>query len=90
MSSASTHSPAVSSTVAAGRVRLDELDAQIVQLVRERLRVSQAVQQARVDGGGRRVELARETQIIARYREQLGRPGTGIAMALLELCRGRR
>jgi len=35
------------------------------------------------------VDVRRENEIIARYNGTLGRPGTAIAMALLELGRGR-
>ncbi|HEV7627723.1 MAG TPA: chorismate mutase, partial [Streptomyces sp.] len=38
--------------------------------------------------GGRRVHLAREMEILDRYRSELGRPGTQLAMTLLGLCRG--
>lgn len=51
--------------------------------------VSAGIQRARIDSGGRRVHLSREMDILRRYSEQLGRPGTALAMTLLELCRGR-
>jgi chorismate mutase len=39
--------------------------------------------------GGRRVHLAREMEILRTYGDALGgRPGTSVAMTLLELCRG--
>jgi chorismate mutase len=47
------------------------------------------VQQARIGAGGRRVHLAREMEILRAYGDALGRPGTALAMTLLELCRGR-
>jgi chorismate mutase len=73
--------------VRSGRERIDALDAQIAQLVLHRNEVSRQIQAARVAGGGGRVDLRRETEIIARYDAALGRPGTAIAMALLELGR---
>ncbi|MFR9676283.1 chorismate mutase [Streptomyces sp. TR06-5] len=75
--------------IAGTRARIDALDEQIIALVRERMTVSAAIQQARIAAGGRRVHLAREMEILARYRSELGRPGTAVAMNLLELCRGR-
>ncbi|WP_406283373.1 chorismate mutase [Embleya sp. NBC_00896] len=75
--------------IAAGRDRIDELDRRIIALVSERVDVSVNVQRARLAAGGPRVQLAREMDVIARYREALGKPGTSVAMTLLELCRGR-
>jgi chorismate mutase len=76
-------------SVHGGRARIDALDAQIAQLVLRRNEVSRRIQAARLAEGGRRVDLRRETEIIGRYTAALGRPGTTIAMALLELGRGR-
>ncbi|HEV2346480.1 MAG TPA: chorismate mutase [Actinocrinis sp.] len=75
--------------VLSGRERIDALDARITELVQRRIDVSKQIQAARLADGGRRVDLRRESEIIARYSDALGRPGTAIAMALLELGRGR-
>jgi chorismate mutase len=75
--------------VLSGRERIDALDAQIAELVLRRIEVSRQIQASRIAEGGRRVDLRRETEIIGRYSGALGRPGTTIAMALLELGRGR-
>ncbi|MBW1596951.1 chorismate mutase [Streptomyces sp. JJ38] len=75
--------------IAASRERIDSLDAEIIALVRERMAVSAAIQEARIAGGGRRVHLSREMEILARFRAELGGHGTTLAMTLLELSRGR-
>lgn len=75
--------------VLTGRERIDALDGQIAELVLRRIEVSKQIQAARIAEGGRRVDVRRENEIIARYSGALGRPGTAIAMALLELGRGR-
>ncbi|MGW3242854.1 chorismate mutase [Streptomyces sp. NPDC001070] len=75
--------------IADARGRIDDLDARIIALVRERMTVSAAIQRARIESGGRRVHLSREMEILHRYSDQLGKPGTALAMTLLELCRGR-
>lgn len=75
--------------IAERRQRIDALDARIVGLVRERMTVSAEVQAARIGSGGRRVHLAREMEVLKTYGDALGRPGTALAMTLLELCRGR-
>jgi chorismate mutase len=76
-------------TIADARERIDALDDRIIGLIQERMAVSSVVQQTRIASGGRRVHLSREMEILGRYREALGRPGTSLAMTLLELCRGR-
>lgn len=75
--------------IADARERIDALDDRILGLIQERMAVSAVVQQTRIASGGRRVHLAREMEILGRYREALGKPGTSLAMTLLELCRGR-
>ncbi|MBB5927369.1 chorismate mutase [Streptomyces echinatus] len=76
-------------TIADARERIDTLDDRIIGLIQERMAVSAVVQQTRIASGGRRVHLSREMEILGRYRDALGKPGTGLAMTLLELCRGR-
>lgn len=75
--------------VLGGREQIDAVDAQIVALIQRRIDISRQIQAARLTDGGRRVDLRRETEIIGRYSIALGRPGTTVAMALLELGRGR-
>ncbi|MFE0625378.1 chorismate mutase [Streptomyces sp. NPDC058864] len=75
--------------IAEARERIDGLDARIIALVRERMTVSAGIQRARIESGGRRVHLSREMDVLRRYSDQLGKPGTALAMTLLELCRGR-
>lgn len=74
--------------IATGRERIDAIDAEIIRLVEERAAVSRRIQQARIASGGRRVEHSREMAILDRYARALGRPGTTLAMTLLEVCRG--
>lgn len=83
------HQPGAATRITGARERIDELDTRIIALVRERMAVSAGIQRARIASGGRRVHLSREMEILSRYREELGRPGTELAMTLLELCRGR-
>jgi chorismate mutase len=81
--------PPAPAGVPAGRVRIDEIDAELIALVQRRMAVSAEIQTARLADGGRRLDLRRETEVIGRYSRALGRPGTAVAMALLELGRGR-
>ena len=75
--------------VAAGRSRIDAIDAELVRLVRERGAVSAEVQAARREAGGPRIAQARENEVVGTWARELGRPGRAIALALLELGRGR-
>lgn len=75
--------------IAGARERIDAIDDRIIGLIQERMAVSAVIQEARIGSGGRRVSLSREMEILGHYRDALGRPGTPLAMTLLELCRGR-
>ncbi|MGW6361675.1 chorismate mutase [Streptomyces sp. NPDC055092] len=75
--------------ITGARERIDALDDRIIGLIQERMAVSAVIQEARITSGGRRVNLARELEVLGHYRDALGKPGTGLAMTLLELCRGR-
>ncbi|WP_030205312.1 chorismate mutase [Streptomyces sp. NRRL S-87] len=70
------------------RRSIDHLDEEVLLLLERRRELSEAVQHARIEAGGRRTELSRENVVIKRYADRLGRPGGTMAMALLELCRG--
>jgi len=74
------------------RAGIDALDGRIIALVQERMALSATAQQARrgPGPGSRRISLSREMEILTHYRDALGRPGTALAMTLLELCRGPR
>jgi chorismate mutase len=75
--------------IGGARERIDALDDRIIGLVQERMAVSASIQNARMTSGGRRVSLSRENEILSHYSDALGRPGTALAMTLLELSRGR-
>lgn len=75
--------------IAGARDRIDALDDRIIGLVQERMAVSAVIQEARISSGGRRVNLSREMEVLSHFRDALGKPGTPLAMTLLELCRGR-
>jgi chorismate mutase len=81
--------PAPEAVIAVARERIDQLDERIIGLVRERMGVSDEIQRTRIEAGGRRVHLSREMEILKRYSDALGKPGTTLAMTMLELCRGK-
>ena len=77
-------------TVQVLRGQIDALDAAILRLVGERAQLSRRIQIARLNAGGTRVELGRERSIVEHYRSALGGAGTGLADAVLRICRGNR
>ncbi|MDX3499143.1 chorismate mutase [Streptomyces turgidiscabies] len=81
--------PEAADVITGARERIDALDDRIIGLVQERMAVSAVIQESRITSGGRRVNLSREMDVLSHYRDALGRPGTSLAMTLLELCRGR-
>lgn len=70
------------------REEIDWLDAEILRLVKRRVEVSQTIGAARMAAGGPRIVYNREMDVLARYRD-LGPEGRQLAMALLNLGRGR-
>ncbi|GAA4540665.1 chorismate mutase [Amycolatopsis samaneae] len=70
------------------REEIDWLDAEILRLVKRRVEVSKTIGAARMAAGGTRIVYNREMDVLARYRE-LGPEGRQLAMALLNLGRGR-
>ncbi|MFG2226895.1 chorismate mutase [Streptomyces sp. NPDC048644] len=80
--------PEAAGVITGARGRIDDLDGRIIGLVQERMAVSAVIQRERIESGGRRVNLSREMEILDHYRGQLGKPGTALAMTLLELSRG--
>jgi chorismate mutase len=70
------------------RREIDELDAEILRLVKRRTEVSQIIGATRMASGGTRIVVNREMDVLARYRE-LGPEGRQLAMVLLNLGRGR-
>ncbi|MGN6605462.1 MAG: chorismate mutase [Jatrophihabitans sp.] len=72
------------------RGQIDALDTAITRLVAERAALSARVQSTRMNAGGTRVELGREREILAAYRDALGAHGPAVADAILQVCRGAR
>lgn len=75
--------------IAALRRRLDEIDQKLIELWRERAAISHEVGRTRVAAGGTRLVLAREQEILNRFREALGADGTQLALLILRAGRGK-
>ncbi|GAA3761726.1 chorismate mutase [Streptomyces tremellae] len=83
------HTPEATTVIEGARERVDALDDRIIGLIQERMAVSAVIQEARMSSGGRRVNIARENEILTHYSTALGKPGAALALTLLELSRGR-
>jgi chorismate mutase len=79
---------AAAAHIAELRERLDSIDAQLIELWLERARCSQEVGATRVASGGTRLVLAREKEILERFRNALGADGTQLALLILRAGRG--
>lgn len=80
--------PADDADINALRREIDQLDADILRLIRRRTEVSQRIGAIRRAEGGTRIVLSRERAVLARFRE-LGPEGRELAMLLLRLGRGK-
>jgi chorismate mutase len=82
------------STAAADRIgelrtEIDACDAAIIELVQRRLAISHEIGAIRAASGGTRLSLARERQVLDRFRTALGPEGAALGMLLLRQGRGR-
>lgn len=74
--------------IATMRTEIDDLDHEILRLVRRRSEVSQEIGAARLAAGGTKIVHNREIAVLNHYA-QLGQEGRDLAMLLLRLGRGR-
>jgi chorismate mutase len=70
------------------RNRIDEIDNAIIELWRERAAISGEVGRVRIASGGTRLVLAREREIVDRFRDALGADGVQLALLILRAGRG--
>ncbi|GAA2520262.1 chorismate mutase [Pilimelia columellifera] len=75
--------------ITALRERIDAIDTALIDLWQERAELSGQVGAARIADGGTRLALAREREILRRYRAALGADGVPLAMLALQAGRGR-
>ena len=70
------------------RLEIDQLDAEILRLVKRRSEVSQRIGRERMAADGPRIVYNREMAVLARF-DDLGVEGRELGMILLRLGRGR-
>jgi chorismate mutase len=71
------------------RRKIDACDAAIIELVQRRLAISHEIGAIRTASGGTRLSLAREREVLDRFRTALGPEGAALGMMLLRQGRGR-
>ena len=83
--------PALDPAARIGELReeIDACDAEIIELVQRRLAISQEIGALRSSTGGTRLSLAREAEVLNRFRLALGPDGAALGMMLLRQGRGR-
>jgi chorismate mutase len=86
--STGTDESAAAANIRGMRERIDEIDAALVALWKERAALSRQVGATRVASGGTRLVLSREREILDRFRAELGADGTQLALLLLRAGRG--
>jgi chorismate mutase len=82
-------STAASDRIGELRQEIDACDAAIIELVQRRLAISHEIGAIRAASGGTRLSLARERQVLDRFRAALGPEGAALGMLLLRQGRGR-
>ena len=78
----------VANEIALLRGRIDHIDESIMELWRQRARLSRQIGAARIAAGGTRLVLSREVQVLRRFREGIGEDGVQVALLLLRAGRG--
>ncbi|MCQ9353325.1 chorismate mutase [Corynebacterium sp. 153RC1] len=71
------------------REEINRLDRQILDAVKRRAEISQAIGRTRMGSGGTRLVHTREVAIINQFREEIGEEGPNLAGILLRMGRGR-
>ncbi|WKD58052.1 Intracellular chorismate mutase [Corynebacterium capitovis DSM 44611] len=71
------------------RKEIDRLDRVILDAVKRRSQVSQAIGRARMGSGGTKLVHTRELAIVNMFRDELGEEGPALATVLLRLGRGK-
>ena len=71
------------------RQEIDRLNRIILDAVKRRTKVAQAIGKTRMGSGGTRLVHTREVAIINQFRDELGEEGPALANVLLRLGRGR-
>jgi chorismate mutase len=84
-----TDDPLSDAEIQAYRKEIDRLNQTILEAVKRRTEVAQAIGKTRMGSGGTRLVHTREVAIINQFRDELGEEGPALANVLLRLGRGK-
>lgn len=87
--SSGTDDPLSDAEIQKYREEINRLDGVILEAVKRRAQVSQAVGRTRMSSGGTRLVHTREVAIINRFRDEIGEEGPALATILLRMGRGK-
>jgi chorismate mutase len=71
------------------REEINRMDRTILDAIKRRTKISQAIGKTRMGSGGTRLVHTREISILNQFRDELGEEGPAIASALLRMGRGK-
>lgn len=84
-----TDDPLSDAEIQAYREEINRLDQVILDAVKRRQKVSQAIGKTRMGSGGTRLVHTREVAIINQFRDAIGEEGPALAGILLRMGRGK-
>lgn len=84
-----TDDPLSDSEIQRYREEINRLDLEILELVKRRAQISQAIGKTRMGSGGTRLVHTREVAIINQFRDAIGEEGPALAGILLRMGRGK-
>ncbi|MER5201291.1 chorismate mutase [Streptomyces sp. NPDC002755] len=74
--------------IAEQRRVVDELDSQLIEIIKARREVSYGIQRHRIEAKRPKSDTSRESAILQKYAKQLDeRKGASLAMEVLKVCR---
>ncbi len=71
------------------REEIDRLNREILEAVKRRTKIAQAIGKTRMESGGTRLVHTREVAIINQFRDEIGEEGPALAAILLRMGRGK-
>lgn len=84
-----TDDPLTDAEIQKYREEINRMDRTILEAIKRRTKVSQAIGKTRMGSGGTRLVHTREISILNQFRDELGEEGPAIASALLRMGRGK-
>ncbi len=71
------------------REEINRLNREILEAVKRRTKIAQAIGKTRMESGGTRLVHTREVAIINQFRDEIGEEGPALAAILLRMGRGK-